>query len=59
MKGKPKTIGASEGAYGMVMGMKQSMERANGQTVSMGAALDELLAVRLMAKLGAGKKEDG
>ena len=48
---KVKTIGASEGAYKAVMEMRQAMERESGQAVSMGAALDELLGVRLRARL--------
>ena len=49
---KIKTIGASEAAYKVVMKMKQAMERASEQSVSMGEALDELLGVRLRAKFG-------
>ena len=38
------------------MDMKQAMERASEQTVSIGKALDELLGVRLRAKLVRGEK---
>ena len=48
---KQKSIGASEDAYKAVMEMKQAMERASEQSVSMGQALDELLGVRLRARL--------
>ena len=40
-----KTIGASKGAYKVVMEKRQAMERESGEAVSMRVALDELLGV--------------